>query len=113
MSRVLIIGAGGVGGVVTHKCAQARDVFTDICLVTGYFLGHSPRSMRMLPVSYVHFAGNDCLYIKMLKEKQTDEALHALNGNLDEAEKTVRKKPLQHSKVQHYCDALKLHSRNH
>jgi len=22
MSRVLIIGAGGVGGVVTHKCAQ-------------------------------------------------------------------------------------------
>ncbi len=34
MSRVLIVGAGGVGGVVTHKCAQAADVFTDICLAS-------------------------------------------------------------------------------
>ncbi len=34
MSRVLIIGAGGVGGVVTHKCAQAPEVFTDICLAS-------------------------------------------------------------------------------
>jgi len=34
MSRVLIIGAGGVGGVVTHKCAQMKDVFTDICLAS-------------------------------------------------------------------------------
>jgi saccharopine dehydrogenase (NAD+, L-lysine-forming) len=30
MSKVLIIGAGGVGGVVTHKCAMNADVFTDI-----------------------------------------------------------------------------------
>jgi saccharopine dehydrogenase (NAD+, L-lysine-forming) len=28
MSKVLIIGAGGVGQVVTHKCAQRRDIFT-------------------------------------------------------------------------------------
>ena len=34
MSRVLIIGAGGVGGVVTHKCAQMQEVFTDICLAS-------------------------------------------------------------------------------
>jgi len=34
MSKVLIIGAGGVGGVVTHKCAQMADVFTDICLAS-------------------------------------------------------------------------------
>lgn len=34
MSRVLIIGAGGVGQVVTHKCAQAPEVFTDICLAS-------------------------------------------------------------------------------
>lgn len=32
MSRVLIIGAGGVGRVVTHKCAQLPDVFSDIWL---------------------------------------------------------------------------------
>ncbi|MEI6564285.1 MAG: saccharopine dehydrogenase family protein [bacterium] len=34
MSKVLIIGAGGVGGVVTHKCAQMADVFEDICLAS-------------------------------------------------------------------------------
>ena len=34
MSKILIIGAGGVGGVVTHKCAQAKDVFTNITLAS-------------------------------------------------------------------------------
>ena len=34
MSKVIIIGAGGVGGVVTHKCAQLSDVFTDILLAS-------------------------------------------------------------------------------
>ena len=34
MTKVVIIGAGGVGGVVAHKCAQARDVFTDILLAS-------------------------------------------------------------------------------
>lgn len=34
MSKVLIVGAGGVGSVVTHKCAQLPDVFTDIVLAS-------------------------------------------------------------------------------
>lgn len=34
MSKVVIIGAGGVGGVVTHKCAQLPEVFTDILLAS-------------------------------------------------------------------------------
>ncbi|MEJ2417869.1 MAG: saccharopine dehydrogenase family protein [Exilibacterium sp.] len=34
MAKVIIIGAGGVGGVVTHKCAQIADVFTDIVLAS-------------------------------------------------------------------------------
>uniref|UniRef100_A0A7C4RSQ6 Saccharopine dehydrogenase family protein n=1 Tax=Desulfatirhabdium butyrativorans TaxID=340467 RepID=A0A7C4RSQ6_9BACT len=34
MSRVLIIGAGGVGGVVTHKCAQVPEVFSEILLAS-------------------------------------------------------------------------------
>ncbi len=34
MGRVLIIGAGGVGYVVAHKCAQVPDVFTDILLAS-------------------------------------------------------------------------------
>lgn len=32
MSKVLIIGAGGVGSVVAHKCAQLPEVFTSIAL---------------------------------------------------------------------------------
>lgn len=32
MSRALIIGAGGVAGVVIHKCCQNSEVFTDICI---------------------------------------------------------------------------------
>ena len=34
MARVLIIGAGGVGQVVVHKCAEVKDVFTDIMLAS-------------------------------------------------------------------------------
>jgi len=34
MSKVLIIGAGGVGQVVVHKCAQVPEVFTEITLAS-------------------------------------------------------------------------------
>lgn len=34
MSKVMIIGAGGVGAVVAHKCAQAPDVFEEIVLAS-------------------------------------------------------------------------------
>ncbi len=34
MTKIVIIGAGGVGGVVAHKCAQAAEVFSDIVLAS-------------------------------------------------------------------------------
>lgn len=34
MAKVLIIGAGGVGNVVTHKCAQIQSVFSEILLAS-------------------------------------------------------------------------------
>jgi len=34
MTRTLIIGAGGVGGVVAHKCAGLPDVFGDLILAS-------------------------------------------------------------------------------
>jgi len=34
MARALIVGAGGVGSVVAHKCAAARETFTDILLAS-------------------------------------------------------------------------------
>jgi len=38
MSKVLIIGAGGVGGVVTHKCANDKDTFSEIVLASRTLL---------------------------------------------------------------------------
>ena len=34
MSKVLIIGAGGVGTVVAHKVAQHPEVFTDVMIAS-------------------------------------------------------------------------------
>ena len=34
MSKVIVIGAGGVGTVVVHKLAQNSDVFTEILLAS-------------------------------------------------------------------------------
>lgn len=34
MSRALIIGAGGVAGVVIHKCCQNSEVFEEICIAS-------------------------------------------------------------------------------
>ena len=34
MSKVVIIGAGGVGSVVAHKCAMVSDVFSEIVLAS-------------------------------------------------------------------------------
>ncbi len=34
MAKALIIGAGGVAGVVVHKCCQVSDVFEEICIAS-------------------------------------------------------------------------------
>jgi saccharopine dehydrogenase (NAD+, L-lysine forming) len=34
MTRVLIVGAGGVGGVVAHKCVERQDVFDEVVLAS-------------------------------------------------------------------------------
>jgi saccharopine dehydrogenase (NAD+, L-lysine-forming) len=34
MSRVLIIGCGGVAQVAIHKCCQHPDVFSDLCIAS-------------------------------------------------------------------------------
>ena len=34
MSRLLIIGCGGVAGVAIHKCCQNSDVFTEIMIAS-------------------------------------------------------------------------------
>ena len=34
MAKIIIIGAGGVGNVVSHKCAKIPEIFTDIVLAS-------------------------------------------------------------------------------
>ncbi len=34
MGKALIIGAGGVAGVVIHKCCQNSEIFTEICIAS-------------------------------------------------------------------------------
>ena len=34
MSRLLIIGCGGVAGVAIHKCCQYSEVYTEICIAS-------------------------------------------------------------------------------
>ena len=34
MSRVLVIGCGGVANVAIRKCCQADDVFTELCIAS-------------------------------------------------------------------------------
>ena len=34
MAKVMIIGAGGVGRVVVHKCAQHPEIFSEILLAS-------------------------------------------------------------------------------
>ena len=34
MAKVIIIGAGGVGNVVAHKCAQLPEIFDEIVLAS-------------------------------------------------------------------------------
>ena len=34
MAKIIIIGAGGVGNVVSHKCAKLPEIFTDIVLAS-------------------------------------------------------------------------------
>ena len=34
MAKVIIIGAGGVGTVVAHKCAQHPEVFSEIVIAS-------------------------------------------------------------------------------
>ena len=34
MSRVLVIGCGGVAGVAIRKCCQVSEVFTELCIAS-------------------------------------------------------------------------------
>jgi saccharopine dehydrogenase (NAD+, L-lysine forming) len=74
MGKVLIIGAGGVGGVVTHKCAQVPEVFGEILLASrtldkcDRIASQIPRPIRTAKVN----ADNPEEVVSLIKEFGAD-----------------------------------------
>ncbi len=58
MSTVLIIGAGGVGGVVTHKCVMNKETFTKIVLASRR-LESCEKIQKQLPEGAIEIAQVD------------------------------------------------------
>ncbi len=58
MSTVLIIGAGGVGGVVTHKCVLNKETFTKIVLASRR-IESCEKIQKQLPADAIEIAQVD------------------------------------------------------
>ncbi|MFP4053973.1 MAG: saccharopine dehydrogenase family protein, partial [Phycisphaerae bacterium] len=78
MGRVLIIGAGGVSRVTTHKCAQRPDVFEEICLASrtkekcDAIAADLPRDIRTAAVD----ADKTPEVVSLIKDFQPDLVVH-------------------------------------
>ena len=78
MPSVLIIGAGGVGQVVTHKCTQAPEVFENICLASrniekcNKIAAQLPKPIRTAEVD----ADDVGALIKLIHAEKPDLVLH-------------------------------------
>ncbi len=78
MSRVLIIGAGGVARVVAHKCAQVPEVFAEICIASRTegkckaIAAELPRPVRTAQVD----ADNTAEMVKLIKTEKPDLVLN-------------------------------------
>ena len=64
MSRVRIIGAGGVGGVVTHKCASDAETFSKITLASRTLsrceaIQHKVRALRGREIEVAQIDADD------------------------------------------------------
>ncbi len=82
MSNVVIIGAGGVGTVAVHKCVEAGEVFSDLCLasrrlsrcevVAGLVREHHGRSVDIEEVD----ASDTQALTDLLKRRKADIVIH-------------------------------------
>ena len=76
MSKVLIIGAGGVGGVVTHKCAQVPEVFSEIILASRTLdKCERIRSQLRRPIEIAQVDANDVEQLVALIRKVTPDLI--------------------------------------
>ena len=47
MSKLLVIGCGGVAGVAIAKCCQNSEVFTEFCIASRTHVGRTNLNVRM------------------------------------------------------------------
>lgn len=75
MKKTLIIGAGGVGGVVVHKCVQNKDIFGHITLASRR-LESCEKIQQQLPSNSIDIAQVDAddtqALIKLMEKLKVD-----------------------------------------
>jgi saccharopine dehydrogenase (NAD+, L-lysine-forming) len=78
MNRVLIIGAGGVGAVVAHKCAQVPEVFAEIVLASRHrekcdaIAARLPRPIQTAQVD----ADDPARVVELIRAHRPDLVIH-------------------------------------
>jgi saccharopine dehydrogenase (NAD+, L-lysine forming) len=78
MSKILIVGAGSVGRVVTHKCAQKPEIFSDIVLASrtldkcSRIAGELSRPIKTAEID----AGDTRQMINLLRKQAPDLVIH-------------------------------------
>src|SRR5204863_3315767 len=80
MAKVLIIGAGGVGGVVAHKCAQEREVFDQVVLASRTLsrcdaIAAQVKEVQGREIKTVQIDGDDVAATTRLLRDETPDAV--------------------------------------
>lgn len=82
MSRLLIIGCGGVASVAIHKCCQNSDVFSDICIASRTLskcdkLAEKLRGKTKTNITTAQIDAEDtAALVKLIKEYKPDAVLN-------------------------------------
>lgn len=75
--NVLIIGAGAVGSVVAHKCAQHSDVFASVCLSSKTLVKCEKVIQSIQKKNYRHKRGFE-LYARVVNAYHTDAVIQLI-----------------------------------
>lgn len=57
MSKVLVIGCGGVAGVAISKCCQVSEVFTELCIASRTKSKCDALAAKLAPITKTNHHG--------------------------------------------------------
>ena len=92
MSKALIIGAGGVAGVVIHKCCQNSEVFTEICIASRTKSKCDKFKDELIRVVGIGKTTNDWFLYTPLLKRVLETAMLNSKENKESEEKEEAKK---------------------